>query len=278
MSLKRVLETYYAYKAEDADDGLRTRIDRIRKDLILCLGKNRFEWTELKDITRVDMNSYRDRLLARMSPNSVKRNVGTLKAAINHAILEYDLDIRNVLQALPIKGAGTSNTDRLPITEAQLAQLWPAYASSATAMALFTVLADTGARLSEITWLAVEDVDLAAQVLHIRPNGYRGLKTKTSIRRVPLSPRATECLREALSGLADGAPVFPIYVQPRGNDKASAMLMKRLRTVITDKKITMHSLRHRMKDRLRNTGCPEAISTAILGHSSNTIAANYGAG
>ena len=49
-------------------------------------------------------------------------------------------------------------------------------------------------------------------------------------------------------------------------------------TVITDKKLTMHSLRHRMKDKLSNTGCPEAISLAILGHSTNTVAANYGSG
>jgi hypothetical protein len=40
----------------------------------------------------------------------------------------------------------------------------------------------------------------------------------------------------------------------------------------------MHSLRHRMKDKLRNTGCPEAVSMAILGHGSNTIATNYGSG
>jgi hypothetical protein len=33
-----------------------------------------------------------------------------------------------------------------------------------------------------------------------------------------------------------------------------------------------------MKDKLRNTGCPEAISLAILGHSTNTVAANYGSG
>ena len=56
------------------------------------------------------------------------------------------------------------------------------------------------------------------------------------------------------------------------------MIMKRLRTVITDRKLTMHSLRHRMKDRLRNTGCPEAVSMAILGHGSNTVAANFGLG
>ena len=56
------------------------------------------------------------------------------------------------------------------------------------------------------------------------------------------------------------------------------LLLQGVRTVITDKKLTMHSLRHRMKDKLRNTGCPEAISLAILGHSSNTVAANYGLG
>jgi integrase len=54
--------------------------------------------------------------------------------------------------------------------------------------------------------------------------------------------------------------------------------MKRLRTVITDKKLTIHSLRHRMKDKLRNTGCPEDVSLVILGHSTNTVAANYGSG
>ena len=53
------------------------------------------------------------------------------------------------------------------------------------------------------------------------------------------------------------------------------MLMKRLRKTVSDPKVTIHSLRHRMKDKLRNTGCPEAISKAILGHSENSVAANY---
>ena len=56
------------------------------------------------------------------------------------------------------------------------------------------------------------------------------------------------------------------------------MLMKRLRTVITDRKLTMHSLHHRMMDKLRNKGCPEPNSVAILGHGSNTVASNYGPG
>ena len=61
-------------------------------------------------------------------------------------------------------------------------------------------------------------------------------------------------------------------------DNVSAMLMKCFRKQITERKLSMHSLRHRMKDKLRNTGCPEAISMAILGHGSNTVASNYGSG
>ena len=72
--------------------------------------------------------------------------------------------------------------------------------------------------------------------------------------------------------------MFERYAKDRGMDNCSQMLMKRLRTVITDKKLTMHSLRHRMKDKLRNTGCPEAIFMTILGHGSNTVAINYGSG
>lgn len=278
MSLSRVLEEYYTYKAEETDSGLGTRLDRIRKDLILCLGKNRFEWTELQDLTRADANAYRDLLLSRMSPNSVQRNLGVVKAAVNHVLLEHDLDFRNVFQAIKIKGAGSSNTDRLPITDEQLALITPAFASSDVAHALLMLLTDTGARLAEVTGLEAKDADLEMAILHIRPNERRGLKTKTSTRSIPLSQRATECLRQHKVGLSGSDAIFPSYAQPRGNDKASAMLMKRLRTVISDKKITMHSLRHRMKDKLRNSGCPENLSMEILGHAQGSVAANYGSG
>ena len=124
----------------------------------------------------------------------------------------------------------------------------------------------------------MQDVDLQGRSLRISPNTIRGLKTKGSDRVIPLSPRALELLQGFRQGKEDTEPLFTKYARVRGNDACSAMLMKRLRTVITDKKLTIHSLRHRMKDKLRNTGCPEDVSLAILGHSSNTVAANYGSG
>jgi integrase len=104
------------------------------------------------------------------------------------------------------------------------------------------------------------------------------LEKAPSERSVPLSEEAIQAIHLLTKGKAPEEPVFERYARPRGMDSVSAMVMSRFRKVITDKKLTMHSLRHRMKDKLRNTGCPEAISMAILGHSANTVAANYGSG
>jgi len=77
---------------------------------------------------------------------------------------------------------------------------------------------------------------------------------------------------------------LPPYVfrRPNGSYRYKRNVPKKLRPLIgktiTDKRLSTHSLRHRMKDKLRNSDCPEDVSLAILGHSSNTIAAIYGSG
>ena len=280
MSLKRCLEEYYAYKCPEGneDRGLRTRIDRISNDLSKCLGKDQFEKTELKQIKRTDANNYRDFLLKIMSANSVVRTVGVVKAAINHAIIENDLDIKNVFQGLRVQGAGASKTDRLPMSDHDLATIEANCKGNDIASMYLAILADTGTRVGEIAGLQVRDLDLDKKELHIRPNDFRGLKTKSSVRTIPLSPRIHSLLEKHTSDLEQSSPVFEKYARDRGSDAASAMLMKHVRKVTTDKKITLHSLRHRMKDKLRNSGCPEHLSMAILGHSANSIAANYGSG
>lgn len=55
-------------------------------------------------------------------------------------------------------------------------------------------------------------------------------------------------------------------------------MMKRLRKIIPEEKKSLHSLRHKKKDDLRNVGCPEEISKAIMGHSSAEVASRYGSG
>ena len=280
LTLQKALGEYQQYKTDDAGESreLELRVVRLRKDLGAAIGKQRVADTPLNEITRADANALRDYLLQRMKPSSVHRYITVVRAAVNYVITEHSLNIPNVFNGLRIKGASASADDRLPMSDQDLVMARPNFDDDPVAHALFVALTDTGARLSEITGLEVQDVDLQQRSITIRPNGVRTLKTKGSQRTLPLSERALELLQEHRRGKGDTQPIFPDYARPRGRDAASAMLMKRLRRSITDKKLTMHSLRHRMKDKLRNTGCPEAISMAILGHSTNTVAANYGSG
>jgi integrase len=280
LTLAMTLDQYEAYKSDTpkAAKEIGQRVERLRTDMKSVFGKQRLKYTPLTDITRQDANDLRDHLLERVSPNSAMRMLGVVRTAINHVIVEHSLTIPNAFTNLKIKGAGATKHDRLPLSDDQVVTLETAFSSDATAWALFVTLRDTGARVSEVSGLRVKDCDLEQQCLHLTATPWRSLKTNNSQRSVPLSYAATTALAKLAQGKGPEAPLFPNYAKDRGADSCSAMLMKRLRTVITDKKLTMHSLRHRMKDKLRNTGCPEAISLAILGHSTNTVAANYGSG
>ena len=280
ITLETVLKDYVAYKSDTpkAEKEITQRVERLRKDMQHIYGKQKLKYVALSDISRQDANDLRDHLLTRVSANSAVRMLGVVRTAINHAIVEHSLNIPNVFTNLRIKGAGASKLDRLPLSDTQVVHLEAAYSNDTTAWALFVCLRDTGCRVSEIAGLRVKDCDTDKECLIISPTPWRTLKTNNSQRSVPLSPEAIKALEEVSQGKDPEAPLFPQYAKERGGDNCSAMLMKRLRTIITDKKLTMHSLRHRMKDKLRNTGCPEAISMAILGHGSNTVAANYGSG
>ena len=280
ITLETVLKDYVAYKSDTpkAEKEITQRVERLRKDMQHIYGKQKLKYVSLSDISRQDANDLRDHLLSRVSANSAVRMLGVVRTAINHAIVEHSLNIPNVFTNLRIKGAGASKLDRLPLSDTQIVNLEAAYSNDTTAWALFVCLRDTGCRVSEIAGLRVKDCDTDKECLIISPTPWRTLKTNNSQRSVPLSSEAIKALEEVSQGKDPEAPLFPQYAKERGGDNCSAMLMKRLRTIITDKKLTMHSLRHRMKDKLRNTGCPEAISMAILGHGSNTVAANYGSG
>ena len=280
ITLETALKDYVAYKSDTpkAEKEITQRVERLRKDMQHIYGKQKLKYVSLSDISRQDANDLRDHLLTRVSANSAVRMLGVVRTAINHAIVEHSLNIPNVFTNLRIKGAGASKLDRLPLSDTQIVNLEAAYSNDTTAWALFVCLRDTGCRVSEIAGLRVKDCDTDKECLIISPTPWRTLKTNNSQRSVPLSPEAIKALEEVSQGKDPEAPLFPQYAKERGGDNCSAMLMKRLRTIITDKKLTMHSLRHRMKDKLRNTGCPEAISMAILGHGSNTVAANYGSG
>tara|TARA_B110000879_G_C11116983_1_gene489990 strand:- start:74 stop:1372 length:1299 start_codon:yes stop_codon:yes gene_type:complete len=253
--------------------------DRCIRYCVDVLGQKAVYDSYVGDITRQDANAIRDFLLARMKPNSVSRLFNVITASVTFVVTEDDLPIRNVFSRMVIKGTGASKDDRLPLSKDDIHELNQSFEAPDDTAALWATLRDTGARLSEVVYLAVGDVDLQNKSVAIRPNSLRGsLKTASSERTIPLSDKALGALQALRQGKEDDEAIFTRYARPRGADSASQMLMKRLRKVVKDPKKSVHSLRHSMKDSLRNSGCPEELAKSLLGHSDGSVASRYGSG
>ena len=129
----------------------------------------------------------------------------------------------------------------------------------------------SGARLSELTGLRREDVREVEGVLcfDIRPHEGRGLKNKSSRRLVPVHPQL----------LAAGftADVLPFKGTGHYHSKR---VNEWLRDVakISDPRVSFHSTRHTVRDRLRAARAPEPEQRALLGWTANGAADAYGLG
>jgi hypothetical protein len=170
------------------------------------LGQKAVYDTFVGEVTRQDANAVRDFLLARMKPSSVSRMFNVITASVTFVVTEDDLPIRNVFSRMVIKGTGATKDDRLPLSKEDIHKLNQSFDAPDDIAGLWATLRDTGARLSEIVYLAVGDVDLQNKSVAIRPNAFRGsLKTASSERTIPLSDNALEgCQSQSKKGPSRG--------------------------------------------------------------------------
>ena len=144
---------------------------------------------------------------------------------------------------------------------------------------LWSVLAGTGMRLGEAVGLLREDVFFDAPVPHfvIQPSSIRPIKTTSSQRTVPLVGEALRAAKEAFSGVEQTKEIFPRYARPRRTDAASAALMKHIRQETEDSRYSVHGLRHRVSNRLREARTPTDVRHGFLGHANEAVAeSTYG--
>ena len=112
------------------------------------------------------------------------------------------------------------------------------------------LLGETGCILAEIVGLRLEDIDLENDLIHIRPNPVRRLRTRSSQRTLPLGGYAKLAMQSAIKW-SDGVYLFPRYIKD-GKCKAdhtSAVINKWLKKDFDG--LTAHCLRHTFIDRLR---------------------------
>lgn len=278
LTLARAFELYAEFKDAEENKKLLNSLNKAQEDLQASIGQVKLSKLNISDLTREDALKYRDHLLQRIAPNSVTRYINIVRAVVNHVVDERGLILKNPFQNLKVKGAGNSATDRLPLSSQEAELGYEAMRPRADLLTIYWALWETGARMAEITGLEVQDMNLQERQLEIRTNAIRGLKTASSARILPISDDLLQALQVHRQGKSDTDPIFERYGRQGGNTAASALMMKRLRKIIPEEKKSLHSLRHKKKDDLRNVGCPEEISKAIMGHSSAEVASRYGSG
>jgi integrase len=282
LTLSQCLDRHLTYKLhgdEDRDRLPKSLSARVKQCLIEAIGSHAVERAGLAEITREDVNKFRDTLSAGRKPSTVVRMLNVVVAAVNFVITEDDLPIKNRFAQVVVKGSAATKDDRLPLSKEDIFALNKVFDAPDDIAALWTTLRDTGARLSEVVYLTVGDINLQDKSVTFGENALRKhLKTASSMRTIPLSNNAISSLQALRQGKDDNDPIFTRYARSRGADSASQMMMKRLRKAVNDPRKSIHSLRHAQADALRNSGCPEELKKGIQGHSDSSVASRYGSG
>jgi integrase len=234
---------------------------------------------DVKTYTREDAKLFVHHLHLRGNKTAtIRRRINSLSAILNYAYAELDLDKRNPFTRLIIRNEGQDASKRDTFTNEQLKQGYDtALNSGSQVKLLMPLLGETGCRLAEIVGLELEDIDMQNELVHIRPNSIRRLKTPNSEPTLPLVGSAKLAMELALEQ-ADGSYLYPRYLKDGScrATHASAALSKWLKK---DFGLTAHSLRHTFRDRLRASGCPLELMDQIGGWSSiGTIGSKYGKG
>ncbi|RPG40986.1 MAG: hypothetical protein CBC34_011440 [Hyphomicrobiaceae bacterium TMED74] len=272
---------YFDEKVKGSSDEKRkrNRIDLVSTLVLEALGRDPF----IDSIKKRDAREVREFMLSDkvLTGSTARRYLNDIRAILNVAIDQFDLDrTSNPFSNLSIPASSGTKDDRRAFTKGELIDVRGRIQTHVNPelQLIWKMLQDTGCRMAEITGLLVSDVRLKDPIPHlvIQVHPHRRLKTKGSARLVPLVGGALIAAEKQIQGKEDSDVLFSRYGGPRGSDAASGALMKQIRKVTKDRKVTNHSLRHLMADKLRLAGVTQVTQDSILGHSSGNVADNYG--
>jgi len=224
----------------------------------------------ITEITRKDVLRFQEWWLRRVTKEGLKP-VGANK---NFRHVKDILDrVYTVLDVAPVSDIDTLFAKiKLQVTEESRKSYEASYVQKVflrstaldglneEARALIYIMADTGARVVEVTGLMAEDIHLNVPIpyIHIRSNKRGGLKTGHSDRQIPLV----------------GAALYGAHMIPKGMerytnaDSVSTLINKYLRhhDLNAAEGQSLYSLRHTFKDRLRDVQAPEEVIDNLMGH------------
>lgn len=220
---------------------------------------------------------------------TVRGRLNDIKAVFNRGLVEFNLgEYRNPFERLQIAKEEQDAETREPFTAEELRTLTAACRLKDDALRHIVLMqSDTGARLSEIVGLRIEDVFFDHETPHImiRPHLRlgRSLKTDASERHVPLVGEALWAAERALNAYHEGDRktgwLFPRQAEDGKvkSSSASAAINKWIKERVGIAKTT-HGLRHSMRGRLRHADVPPELQDIIGGWGSRSVGQGYGEG
>lgn len=237
-------------------------------NLIKVAGDKPFNQTTRRDIS--DLKKWwMDRIVAEsMRPETANKDFFHLKNIMRAISQEEEIDINldGLFAGIAMRG---HNESREPYTaefvQKKILGSGILHALNEDAQAIIYIMSETGARPNEIIGLDhAVDIVLNAKIpyIDIRPNKIRSLKTRSSVRQIPLVGWA---LKGALLIKDRGINRYD------GSDSASSTINKFFKEngLKPSDKHSIYSLRHTFKDRLRDAGAPDEVKDELMGHASD---------
>ncbi|UWQ15669.1 tyrosine-type recombinase/integrase [Aliiroseovarius sp. M344] len=282
---------------ENPSKSARNTFNKIKRRLEASLGP--LNSIPLSSLSREHARKVRDDLLTApknsgngtLSPASVAREINSIKAMITVGITEFDLRGQAFnpfeklsLPASVVKSVQSEWEERDPLPDELLCAVRRRVMMRVRVPELrliWRLLQATGCRGAEITGLLIEDVviDHATPHLWVRWNDERQLKTKTSVRPIPLVGDGLEAAKEALEAVRESRQnipaLFPRYAREGGPDAVSGALMGHLRKETKNPRHVVYSLRHNVKSWLGQSGASERDENRLLGHAEASVGNRY---
>lgn len=219
----------------------------------------------LHSVNRADVLEFRkywnSKLLEGMSPISANKQMRFVRDIMQVVAINHEIDID--CDPLFIKVNFRNNNASRPPFEVSYVEnvLLP----NLTCLperdrAVLMVIADTGARISEVFGLLPNDIKLNEEIpfIWIRPHEGYNLKTKSSERKIPLVGTSLLAFQTFRNGF-----------EHTGNPDSFSNTVNKMLTshnLRPTPRHSIYSLRHTFKDRLRDIEAPEEIIDDLMGH------------
>lgn len=268
LTIKTAYEFYLAEKKEPDPHKRKKQVQRFNRSEAALLAVTSAD-LPIEKISRRHARGLRDHYLQKGTISSARRNLNDAKAVFAFSAREHDLNLANPFSKLDYpKPTDAAIDDRHPLPEDVIRDMYGALASNQVLYDVWTLMHHTGAQNAEILGLKRKNLMLDHTVPHIEiaPEGFRTVKNRSRARKVPLTGLGLQTAQRLAAGTSAEDHIFPKYADTSKHDNFSQAVRQRLRKLTEDKKHTIYSLRHNMKDALRATKAGYRVELAVLGH------------